>query len=196
MNKKWFIAGFLGLAVVGGVGIWGYIKARNLQMQKLFKEVKASVSDVKNIRIEDGALKFVISVRFDNPTAEDFELSSGGAVALKVYRVKVGNDLLTHGNFGTIWGIKLLAGNHLILRNITVEIPLFNLGKYLTQLLGKGDSFNGLNIIIDSIFTGNFDTVKKSFKEIDLKKIITQLSFEVDIDAFGQIFQIKQNLKT
>ena len=100
-----------------------------------------------------------------NPTAEDFFIDSNGSIQLKVMRVYLKGKQIGYASLPEFYKLNLRAGG-------TVYIEL-----------------NGISLageIWDMIAQNKKDWVKYT-------DIINKLSFEIDIDGFGQIYTLKQS---
>lgn len=172
--------------VIGGVTLFAFslmsfAKAKGKQAKEVFAQIIVRIADVRRFDINFNRIRFYIDVALQNPTSNDFSLSSGGLVQGKVFRLFKDNTLLTHGSLSNVSGVHLPSGGTFVFKDIYVEIPLTALGQQVMNLLG---GFDG----IKDIFSGN---MKEKINAIDWKKFLQSLRYEVDIEAFGNVFTFK-----
>ena len=105
-----------------------------------------------------------------NPTAEDFYINTNGSIQLKVMRVYLKGVPIGYASLPNFYQLDLRAGATAILENVYIEISAFSVASEI------------------------WDMVKENKKDwAKYMSLINKLSFEIDIDAFGQIYTLKQS---
>lgn len=181
VNKKWVILGLLGVL---GLTTMSFVSAKKSQAREIFKQIQFRIQSIRRIRIADSKLKFDVDLSLQNPTAQDFTLSLAGLIKAKVLRVFRGNTLLSVGSLNDLQSVNLSAGGRQTF-TITAEIPLLDLAKELGNIAFGNDIFAGIKNLIQQ---GN---IGDHFKNINWNQVVKELRYEVDIEAFGNIYTFR-----
>ncbi|GIZ16627.1 hypothetical protein [Capnocytophaga catalasegens] len=177
----------LGLVAVLGGSMMNFVSGKVNQAKAVFEKIEIKLSTIKRIRIANSALKFDVDISLQNPTSQDFTASSGGLLKGRLYRVYLKEKLLIMGSLNDIEGINLPVGGTHTFKDISVSIPLIDVGKELLSIVGGGDIFSGLTALTQK---GLLDKVKS----IEFQNLLKDLRYEIDIEGFGQIYTFKEKL--
>ena len=193
MKPKHLIIG--GVAVLA-IGLMSFTRARISQGKELFKRILFKVSLPKRFDISTQRMRFYVDLILQNPTAQDFSASSAGSIAVKSYRVYVGNKLLAFGSLGSISGVTLPAGGSYTFPDIYVEIPTIELLKHAYSLTGEADNWKKL-FAGKSAQQPNGNTSLNDFTNVVKSNTVTfmrELRYELDVEIFGVTYMFKQNV--
>lgn len=178
----------LGGLAVGAIALMSFTRTTQTQLAKIFEKMRLKITSVRNIGIRGGNLEANIDLTLQNTTSQHVDLSSGGTIKGKAYRIYRNANFIAGGSLNNLSAINLSAGNQFTFKNISVEIPLIQLGQEALDLLG---GFSSLKMFIQQ------DGVKRlvdKAKSIDFYKYINELVYEIDVEAFGQTFTFKQTV--
>lgn len=176
IKRKHIVIG--GLMVLA-ISLMSFAGAKKAQASQVFEKIVFKIVGIRNVDLNWSRLKFHFDLMLMNPTANDFSLSSAGAIRGKAYRVYRGNQLLVSGTLNNIGNVNLPAGGSQVFKDILVEIPIATVGQELLNMVG---GFQGLT---------NLDNIKN----INYMQFFQSLRYEVDIEGFGSIFTFKDNVK-
>ena len=183
MKPTYLIIGGVSLGVLA---LMSFVKAKTAQATDVFKKMIPSVSLPKRIDISTTRLRFYIDVTLQNPTAQDFYASSGGAIKAKVFRICKGDEVIAFGQISNdISGLNLPAGGQCSFNDIYIEIPTMKLLSVGNDLFG---GFDGLKNLIKGGSIG--DKLQKT-----LGNFLGKLTVEADIEALGQIYTFKKTFE-
>ncbi len=160
----------LGICMVG-IAMYSMSKAKTAQAKRLFEKIMFSLYRVKKVGIS-GPFNSWITLDFSltNPTSEDFYINTNGAIQIKVMRMYLMGRQIGYATIPELYQIDLRAGQKAILEDVKIELSNIDIGSELFNSIAKNKSnFSGYT------------------------EIINKLSFEIDIDAFGQIYTLKQS---
>lgn len=168
MKKKYIL--WAGIALLA-FSMMSFTKSKVQQAQRLFEQIKIAIAGVGKMGLKNLTnLWFDIDVALLNPTAEDFYITTGGVAQVKVVRIYYKEQMLGFGKTDGVYSLNLPAGGRDILKNIRIEVSLLDFGNILSEYYKK------------------YKTDLEKYKEI-----IMQMQVEVDIDAFGQIYTLRQS---
>ena len=169
IKKKYII---LGAVAVLAISFLSFTSAKISQAKNLFSKLKFSFAGVGKVGIAPPAgIWLDIDLVISNPTAEDFYISSGGAIVPKVLTIYNKNELFGFASIDNLYSLEIKSGGRAYLKNIRVNLDTFSVGSAFFDLYQKYGTAN-----------------LKGYTDI-LKNMI----FEIDIEAFGQTFTLKQS---
>lgn len=161
----------LGLVAVLGVSLMSYASAKKEQAKRLFGKVQFGLAGFGKIGMKlPTTLWFDMDVSISNPTAEDFYISSGGAVAPKVLRLYQGTQQIGFGAVEGLHSLNLPAGGRTTIKNIRVNLDLLNTGGILYEA---------------------YKEYKLNFSQY--LNVLQKLRFELDIDGMGNIYTLEHS---
>lgn len=155
-----------------GAAIYGITKAKTAQAKRLFEKVIFSFHMYRDMgaKIEQSKIWLLLDFALTNPTAEDFYINTNGSIQLKVMRVYLKGTPIGYASLPGFYQLDLRAGRTAIIEKVYIEISMLSLAGELWDMVGE---------------------YKKNWKKYT--DILNKLSFEIDIDAFGQIYTLKQS---
>lgn len=184
MKPTYLIIGGVSLGVLA---LMSFVKAKTAQASDVFKKIVPKIGLPKRIDISLERLRFYLDVTLQNPTAQDFSLSSGGTISAKVFRLYLGENLIAFGQMPqSVSSVNLPAGGSCSFNNIYIEIPA-------TKLLNIGNDLVGGFDGIKNLFSGGSSSLTDNLKN-KLTSLLGQLRAEVDIEAMGSIYTFKKAL--
>lgn len=180
MKPKFLIIG--GITVVA-LALMSFTKAKVSQAKELFSKIliRTSIPHIHSLSLDH--LLVYLDITLQNPTAQDFTASSGGAIQAKVLRVFIGNKLLAHASLQSLSAIEIKAGGNFEIKNIEIKLPTMNL---LTTLNDTAGSFQG----IANLFNKNNRQQQLQALKTNSEQILKQLRYEVDVELLGSLFTI------
>ena len=190
IKKKYII---LGAVAVLAISFMSFTSAKISQAKEVIKSLIINVSKIRNVRVSLQKISFSFDIILQNPTNEDFSLSSGGAIKAKGYQLVRGDKVLVMGHFSKEFqNIDLPAYQSYTIENVYFELPVMNI---LSEILNFSGGFKGL---FDNI-SGLLDTSKR---ELTLKhlqerapKYLSQCAAVIDLEALGSSYRFKKNLE-
>ena len=160
------IFGILGV----GVAVFAILQAKKAQAMRLFEKIMFSLSGIGDVGMANGGLWLKLHFAMTNPTAEDFYVNTNGAIQVKVMRMYLFGEQIGYATIPDFYQLDLRSGQTAILRDVRIEISPIFLG------------------------TKIYDSIMKNKKNwANYTELLTKLSFEIDIDALGQIYTLKQS---
>lgn len=189
ITKKHII---LAAVVTLAFSLYSFANAKKNQAMILLEKLIWKVGVPKRVRIADSSLKFDIDFTISNPTSEDFNVSTGGMVQARGFRVYHENKLLTSGNLGNIYQVVLRGFSNHTFKDIQVDIPLIELAGIVANIISGGQGT--LSLISSLTQSGGFDNLVNSAKNINWQQELKRFSFEIDIQGFGQTYTHRQQL--
>lgn len=155
-----------------GIAIYGMARAKAGQAKRLFEKIMFSFHRYRDsgAKIFQNKIWLRLDFALTNPTAEDFFIDTNGSIQLKVMRVYLKGKQIGYATLPEFYKLNLRAGGTVYIEDVYIEL-------------------NGISLageIWDMIAQNKKDWVKYT-------DIINKLSFEIDIDGFGQIYTLKQS---
>lgn len=174
------------------VSLYSFAGAKTAQAKILLEKIIWKIGIPKRIRIAEGSLKFAVDFTLRNPTSEDFDVSTGGTVQARGFRVYHRDKLLTSGSLGSIYRVVLRGFSSHTFKDIQVDIPLSELGGVIAGVLSNGQ---GTFSLVSSLFDkGGLSDLVNAAKNINWQEQLKLFSFEIDIQGFGQTYTYRQQL--
>ena len=161
----------MGICAIG-VAIYGIAKAKTEQAKRLFEKVMFSFHQYRDAgaKLPQNKVWLLLDFALTNPTAEDFYINTNGSIQLTVIRVYLKGVPIGYASLPNFYQLDLRAGATATIENVYIEISAFSVASEI------------------------WDMIKENKKDwAKYMSLINKLSFEIDIDAFGQIYTLKQS---
>ena len=180
MKAKYLIIGGITIAAIA---LMSFTKAKVSQAKELFSKIliRTSIPHIHSLSLDH--LLVYLDITLQNPTAQDFTASSGGAIQAKVLRVFIGNKLLAHASLQSLSAIEIKAGGNFEIKNIEIKLPTMNL---LTTLNDTAGGVQGLT----NLFNKDNRQQQLQALKTNSEQILKQLRYEVDVELLGSLFTI------
>ena len=184
MKAKYLIIGGITIAAIA---LMSFTKAKVSQAKELFSKIliRTSIPHIHSLSLDH--LLVYLDITLQNPTAQDFTASSGGAIQAKVLRVFIGNKLLAHASLQSLSAIEIKAGGNFEIKNIEIKLPTMNL---LTTLNDTAGGVQGLT----NLFNKDNRQQQLQALKTNSEQILKQLRYEVDVELLGSLFTISKKV--
>lgn len=147
-----------------------FASAKVSQAKLVFEQLKFGIAGFGKIGLKSLInLWFDVDIAIDNPTAQDFTVSTAGIISLKVVRVYQGEKLLGYGT-ADVSGIELKAGKRTVIKGIRLNVNITTAGGLVADLYKK-----------------------HKFDVASYAEILPSLRYEIDLEALGVIYTFKQS---
>jgi hypothetical protein len=159
--KTWKKIAIVGTVAIGAIGLFAYQKKQKLKAA--FDKMTFSVSKLSNFDISTKRIKFRLAIKLQNNTANDFSISTMGAVKLRnIYAFAKNGKLIGSAKVPDLSEIKVTRYSSAILPEVEFNIALED----------------ALNLILN-----------QNFSSITSDQVLNYMDFVLDFNIAGKDVQ-------